>query len=144
MGLAYPSLSSAFSASYMFNLYNQGTYLYPYFSMRLSNQKASSILFGSYNRIYIGSYLRFFPVALQPGTQYRTYWQIAMSTAFRARNRPLHPLILIPSAAPHPGAPMVNNQQAISTRVNHILDSGTTLIVVSRHVNRLLITRTVG
>lgn len=84
MGLAYPALSSAYSLSYMFNLYNQGTYLYPYFSMRLSNSKPSSLLLGSYNRIYLGTQLRWFPVTPQAGTSYRTYWQIGGSKYTRA------------------------------------------------------------
>ncbi|GAA6018471.1 hypothetical protein JCM8202_001389 [Rhodotorula sphaerocarpa] len=105
MGLAYPALSSAYSSSYMFTLASQGTYIYPWFSMRLTNQGQSSITFGSFNRRYVAGVTRWFNVAQQAGTSYRTYWQIGAST------------------------PLVNGQQAIANRVNHILDSGTTLII---------------
>lgn len=79
MGLAYPALSSAYSSSYMFTLANQGTYIYPWFSMRLTNQGQSSITFGSFNRRYVAGVTRWFNVAQQAGTSYRTYWQIGAS-----------------------------------------------------------------
>ncbi|GAA5975693.1 hypothetical protein JCM10908_005246 [Rhodotorula pacifica] len=106
MGLAYPSLSSAYSRSFMFTAVAQNQYIYPWFSLGLTNSPTgtSTITFGSYNRRYLNGIVRYFPVATQSGTSTRTYWQIGGSN------------------------PYVNNMPA-GTRVNHILDSGTTLIV---------------
>lgn len=106
MGLAYPALSQAFSASLPFTLYQQRQGGRPeWFALSLRSQGTSQITFGGYNRARTGGGLRWFNVKLEDGAQFRTYWQIGASAAY------------------------VNGVQA-SSRVNMILDSGTTLIIV--------------
>ncbi|GAA6058791.1 hypothetical protein JCM10212_001907 [Sporobolomyces blumeae] len=106
MGLAYPALSQAYSSSLEFTFYNEGVGTLPYFALRLSNTAGQSQLtFGGYNRAKVSGYFRYFSVTKDSGNTFNTYWQIGGS------------------------APFVNGNQAISSRVNHILDSGTTLII---------------
>ncbi|GAA6000447.1 hypothetical protein JCM10207_008015 [Rhodosporidiobolus poonsookiae] len=105
MGLAYPALSQAFSASVPFTLNAQNQGGRPqWFAMRLNNNGASQITFGGYNRARVSGNPRWFNVKLPDSSTFRTYWQIGGS------------------------APYVNGQIA-GSRVDHILDSGTTLIV---------------
>ncbi|GAA5923984.1 hypothetical protein JCM10213_004463 [Rhodosporidiobolus nylandii] len=106
MGLAYPALSQAFSSSLPFTLYSQSQGGRPqWFGMRLSNTAVSQLTFGGYNRARVAGSVKWFNVKLETGAQFRTYWQIGAS------------------------APYVNGVQAVSSRTNHILDSGTTLVV---------------
>ena len=65
----------------MFTAVNQGQYLYPWFSLGLTNSAGgtSTLTFGSFNRRYLAGSVRYFPVARQPGVTYRTYWQISGS-----------------------------------------------------------------
>ncbi|GAA5876550.1 hypothetical protein JCM16303_003576 [Sporobolomyces ruberrimus] len=107
MGLAYPALSQAYSSSLQFTLTNEGQGNVPYFGLRLSNTAGQSALtFSGYARNKVGGSIRWFNVGKDsPSTSFNTYWQIGGS------------------------APFVNGAQAISQRVNHIMDSGTTLII---------------
>ncbi|GAA5953110.1 hypothetical protein JCM3765_007413 [Sporobolomyces pararoseus] len=107
MGLAYPALSQAYSSSLQFTLTNEGQGNVPYFGLRLSNTPGvSALTFSGYARNKISGAIRFFNVAKDSSsTTFNTYWQIGGS------------------------APYANGVQAISQRVNHILDSGTTLII---------------
>ncbi|GAA6034869.1 hypothetical protein JCM8097_009340 [Rhodosporidiobolus ruineniae] len=106
MGLAYPALSQAFSNSFPFTAYAQGQGSLPsVFGLNLKSQGTSQLTFGGYNRARIAGNPRWYNVKLEDTASFRTYWQIGAS------------------------APFVNGAQAIATRVNHILDSGTTLIV---------------
>lgn len=65
----------------MFTAVNEGQYLYPWFSLGLTNSPGgtSTLTFGSFNRRYLAGSVRYFPVARQPGVTYRTYWQISGS-----------------------------------------------------------------
>ncbi|CDR38538.1 hypothetical protein NBRC10512_001999 [Rhodotorula toruloides] len=104
MGLAFSSLSGAYTSSFMFTVNSQGTAAYPYFSMRLNNNGPSEMTFGAFNRLRSASgNPRWYQLATDSGTY--TYWQFGMA------------------------APWVNNKTALSTPTNHIIDSGTTLIV---------------
>lgn len=104
MGLAFPSLSGAYSSSFMLTVNSQGTAAYPYFAMRLNNNGPSEMTFGSYNRARSASGSpRWYDLGMDSGTY--TYWQFALS------------------------APWVNGHSALATLANHIIDSGTTLIV---------------
>ncbi|GAA5903351.1 pepsin-like aspartic protease [Sporobolomyces salmoneus] len=107
MGLAYPSLSQAYSSSLQFTLTNEGQGNVPYFGLRLSNTPGQSALtFSGYQRNKITGTPRFFNVAKDDSnTSFNTYWQIGFSTWF------------------------ANGVQANRQRVNFILDSGTTLIL---------------
>ncbi|GAA5976594.1 hypothetical protein JCM11641_001350 [Rhodosporidiobolus odoratus] len=106
MGLAYPALSQAYSNSLPFTLYNQNQGGRPqWFGLRLNNNGVSQLTLGGYNRARVTGQIRYFNVKIETGSTFRTYWQIGAS------------------------APYVNGVQAIKTRVNHILDSGTTLII---------------
>lgn len=106
MGLAYPALSQAYSSSLEFTFYNEGQGTLPYFGLRLSNTDGQSQLtFGGYNRAKVAGYVRYLPVSKDSSSStFNTYWQIGGS------------------------APFVNGKVA-GSRVNHILDSGTTLIL---------------
>ncbi|GAA6045698.1 hypothetical protein NBRC10513_005110 [Rhodotorula toruloides] len=104
MGLAFSSLSGAYTSSFMFTVNSQGTAAYPYFSMRLNNNGPSEMTFGAFNRLRSASgNPRWYQLATDSGTY--TYWQFGMA------------------------APWVNGKTALSTPTNHIIDSGTTLIV---------------
>ncbi|GAA5975579.1 hypothetical protein JCM5350_002656 [Sporobolomyces pararoseus] len=107
MGLAYPALSQAYSSSLQFTLTNEGQGNVPYFGLRLSNTPGvSALTFSGYARNKISGAIRFFNVAKDSAsTTFNTYWQIGGSV------------------------PFVNGVQANAQRVNHILDSGTTLIL---------------
>ncbi|GAA5839875.1 hypothetical protein JCM11251_001236 [Rhodosporidiobolus azoricus] len=106
MGLAYPALSQAFSASFPFTLYNQGQGGRPqWFALSLRSSGTSQITFGGYNRARTNGNIRWYNVKLEDTAQFRTYWQIGASAAY------------------------INGVQATSPRVNMILDSGTTLII---------------
>ncbi|GAA6007009.1 hypothetical protein JCM11491_001476 [Sporobolomyces phaffii] len=107
MGLAYPALSQAYSSSLQFTLTNEGQGNTPYFGLRLSNTPGqSALVFSGYARNKISSGIRWFTVSKDSSTtSFNTYWQIGGS------------------------APFVNGAQALKTRVNHIFDSGTTLIL---------------
>ncbi|GAA5887285.1 hypothetical protein JCM6882_002475 [Rhodosporidiobolus microsporus] len=106
MGLAYPSLSQAFSASLPFTLNAQGQGGRPqWFGLSLRSQGTSQLTLGGYNRARTTGQIRWYNVKLEDGSSFRTYWQIGGS------------------------APFVNSAQASSSRVNMILDSGTTLII---------------
>ncbi|GAA5845480.1 hypothetical protein JCM5353_000039 [Sporobolomyces roseus] len=106
MGLAYPALSQAFSSSLQFTFTNEGQGNVPYFGLRLSNTPGvSAITFSGYNRLKVAGSIRWFNVVKDGSTvSFNTYWQVGGS------------------------APFVNGVQA-SNRVNHIFDSGTTLII---------------
>ncbi|CEQ42189.1 SPOSA6832_03977, partial [Sporobolomyces salmonicolor] len=106
MGLAWPALSQAFSTALPFTLYNQGQGSQPWFGLRLSNTPGvSQLTFGGYNRARVNGSPRWLSITKDSGDTFNTYWQVGGS------------------------APYVNGAQAITTRVNHIFDSGTTLIV---------------
>ncbi|GAA5881657.1 hypothetical protein JCM1840_004232 [Sporobolomyces johnsonii] len=106
MGLAWPALSQAFSTALPFTLYNQGQGSQPWFGLRLSNTAGvSQLTFGGYNRARVNGSPRWLSITKDSGDTFNTYWQVGGS------------------------APYVNGAQAITTRVNHIFDSGTTLIV---------------
>jgi hypothetical protein len=109
MGLAYPSLSQALSTAVPFTLYQQNQGGRPqWFALSLKSSGTSQITFGGYNRAKIASSgTKWFTSKLEDGTTSHTYWQIGGST------------------------PYVNGSPALTTKVNHILDSGTTLIVAS-------------
>lgn len=125
MGLGWPALSSAFQQPVPFTQYNQGVGTKGVFGLALSMTAGkSSLTFGGWDRTKLTGYITYYPCgfvshvyrsqthrkltpssAQNAGADYRTYWQVAAS------------------------APFVNGVQAISTRVNMILDSGTTLII---------------
>ncbi|ORY74290.1 aspartic peptidase domain-containing protein [Leucosporidium creatinivorum] len=106
MGLAWPALSSAYQNPVPFTQYDQGVGTKGVFGLALSMTAGkSSLTFGGYDRTKMTGIITYYPCGLTTSAAYRTYWQIAAS------------------------APFVNGVQAITTRVNMILDSGTTLII---------------
>ncbi|GAA5860016.1 hypothetical protein JCM8547_003059 [Rhodosporidiobolus lusitaniae] len=107
MGLAYPSLSQAFSASLPFTLYSQNQGGRPQnFAMLLKSSGTSEITFGAWNRAHVGAQpIKWFNVLLPTGSSFRSYWQIGASL------------------------PYLNGSPASTTYATHIIDSGTTFIV---------------
>ncbi|GAA5887707.1 hypothetical protein JCM16303_003733 [Sporobolomyces ruberrimus] len=103
VGLAFPDASAARSRSFPLNLFMQkGAKT---FSMRLSRAPGKSkIFFEGLDRTQVRSAPAFFPVTKDPDQEFRTYWQIASSTA------------------------CVNGTQAYGGRVRFILDSSTAAI----------------
>jgi hypothetical protein len=124
MGLAYPALSSSGVTTVPFTQYDQGK-AQGLFGLRLSmTPNYSSLTFGGWNTARFRGYFSYYPVGKTSGSSSRTYWQIAASESLPSPA--FHPS---ESDAP-PGSPYVNRVAVLSPRVNHIFDSGTTLIVV--------------
>ncbi|SCV70095.1 BQ2448_1489 [Microbotryum intermedium] len=104
MGLAYPALSSTGTPSFPFTLNGKGRS--GVFAIRLSDSEAKSeISFGGMNQAQLGGKVAYFSAANSPGQSSKTYWQIGDSAA------------------------MLDGKVALSKRVNHIIDSGTTFII---------------
>ncbi|GAA5847567.1 hypothetical protein JCM5353_006020 [Sporobolomyces roseus] len=103
VGLGFRDLSAARSYSFPFTLFQQGGSRS--FSMLLSRIPGKSRLTFGIDRNIIGSTPVWFPVGRDLDSSWRTFWQIAQSTAF------------------------VNGTQAWSGRDNFILDSGSSLII---------------
>ncbi|GAA5832101.1 hypothetical protein JCM5353_008070 [Sporobolomyces roseus] len=103
VGLGFRDLSAARSYSFPFTLFQQtGSKT---FSMLLSRIPGNSRLTFGVDRNIIGSNPVFYPVAKDPDSSWRTFWQIGQSTAF------------------------INGTQAWAGRDNFILDSGSSLII---------------
>lgn len=80
MGLAYRTLSAAWSYSFPFILAQQGSN--PYVGIRLAKTAGrSQITFGGYNRAALSGNLRWLSVTLEDDSQFKTYWSVGGSAS---------------------------------------------------------------
>ncbi|GAA6061420.1 hypothetical protein JCM10212_004478 [Sporobolomyces blumeae] len=82
VGLAFRDLSAARSYAFPFTLFQQKptARVFAFLLSRFAGQ--SKIFFDGLDRAAVGSTPVFFPVAKDPDEEFRTYWQIADSTAY--------------------------------------------------------------
>jgi hypothetical protein len=97
-----------------------------------SHRKSLQLTFSGYARNKVSGAIRFFNIAKDSSTtSFNTYWQIGGCELPVPHFRCHSGRKLIYLACQLAAVPFVNGVQANSQRVNHILDSGTTLILVS-------------